>query len=94
MPRVLGPGAQPKITGDLALDLKTGWDCRRKEDRMWALAEVKRRKPKVVGLTPPCQMLCTLQNLSLGKRTMEWEKLTGLAAEEVIFDIFGPAPRA
>ena len=73
-PRVLGPGAQPRIVGDLALDLKTGWDCRKKEDRMWALAEVKRRKPKVVGLTPPCQMCCALQNLSIGAGAEEWEK--------------------
>ena len=73
-PRVLGPGAQPRIVGDLALDLKTGWDCRKKEDRAWALAEVKRRKPKVVGLSPLRQMFRALQNLSVGERTEEWEK--------------------
>ena len=45
-PRVLGPGNKAKITGDLALILKTGCNCRKKEERMWAIAEAKRRKPK------------------------------------------------
>ena len=33
-PRVLDCENQSGISGDLALDLKTGWDCRKRGDRM------------------------------------------------------------
>ena len=57
-----------RVRGDLALDLKTGWDCTGKEDRMWAYKEIERRKPRVVGLSPPCTLFSALQNLPKDKR--------------------------
>ena len=47
-----------------SMDLTTGWDFTREEDREEARRYVEEHKPRVLIGSPACTMLSTLQNLS------------------------------
>ena len=59
------------LKGGWSLDLSSvcpvigrKWDCRKLEDRKWALKMIWRHKPWMVVVSPPCTLFSQLQNLS------------------------------
>ena len=64
-----------------ALDLRTGWDFTKRAHRREAIQLVKKFKPALLVLSPPCTTFSTLRRLSDYKRdfdTVEQERQEGL----------------
>ena len=62
-PRVTKEASKHSLNPGLALDLLTGWDFGRAEDRDLAWKHVKEEEPMVVIGSPMCTMFSSLQNL-------------------------------
>lgn len=53
-PRATAAAPSKGLSGKMALDLTNGWDFRKAEHRKEALHLVKKRRPAVLLLSPPC----------------------------------------
>ena len=75
-PRVMKHCDEYQLKAGEAVDLKTGWDLNRWEDREAVLEYVKFKKPEVVIGSPPCTMFSSLQNLSpwTAEKQKRWRK--------------------
>lgn len=72
--------SQPRVTtyviamglrASIAADKLTGWDFELADHRLGIMMEVKSRRPKVLGLSPPCTWFSGLQNLNWAKMPLE-----------------------
>ena len=63
-PRCVPEARKQGLSAEASFDLSTGWDCRKMTHRKQAWAYLKKHRPKVVGMSPPCTMLSRLQNLN------------------------------
>ena len=64
-----GPRVAPYVEGcglraDISADWHTGWDFETHHARLDIITQVKARRPKVLGLSPPCTWFSGLQNLN------------------------------
>ena len=59
------------VTEPSSLDLTTGWDALKPEDRkrMWEILE--HQKPDIVIMSPDCKMFCQLMNVNLSRVPVE-----------------------
>ena len=71
VPRIAPEATKMQLRGGWSLDWKqtcriTGkrWDCLKAEDREWARRLVRRDKPLMLILSPPCTLFSQLQQLS------------------------------
>lgn len=62
-PRVVETAAARGLQASLSVDLATGYDLRKPEDRERVREEVRKRRPRLVVTTPPCTKFSLLQNL-------------------------------
>ena len=67
-PRILRHTARLGLRGDLSADLKTGWDFSIASVQAQLLGELRRRRPRVAFLEPPCTWFSIMLN-------MNWEKM-------------------
>ena len=63
-PRVTARASKWGLQAGEAMDLTTGWDFTRPEDRARAWRYLEEKKPKLLIGSPMCTMFCRLQNLS------------------------------
>ena len=63
-PRVTTEGKKHGLRIGEAMDLTTGWDFRRSEDRSRAMAYIDKYKPQLIIGSPMCTMFSSLQALS------------------------------
>ena len=71
VPRVTKRAWKHRLRGGWSLDVKNmcpvsqkKWDCRVAADRDWALRRLRRDRPAVVVVSPPCTLFSQLQHLS------------------------------
>ena len=69
--RVTKIASEHGLKAGLSMDLRTGWDFRRKEDRRKAKKYILEEKPVLVIGSPVCTPFSTLQRWNWG-RTKEW----------------------
>eukprot|EP00435_Cladocopium_sp_Y103_P020466 s1075_g5.t1 len=67
-PRVTKEAQKQGLKGQIALDLSTGWDFRRRDHRRQALQLIAKRRPAILLLSPPCTTFSPLRRLSNNKR--------------------------
>lgn len=67
-PRMTAEAVNHGLKGKLALDLSTGWDFNIPRHRKEALNLIKKHKPAVLLLSPPCTAFSALRRLSSHKR--------------------------
>jgi len=67
-PRITKEAKKQGLKGQIALDLSTGWDFRRREHRQQALQLIAKRRPAVLLLSPPCTTFSPLRRLTNKKR--------------------------
>ena len=60
------------LTPGEAMDLSTGWDFDRGEDRRQAIKHIKQEKPMVVIGSPPCTVFSQLQTMSMHTQSAAW----------------------
>ena len=65
--RVVAMAEKMGLIGGLSMDLRTGWDFTKAEDRERCRQYVRRARPLVLIGSPPCTMFSRLQNLNWGK---------------------------
>ena len=65
--RVVAMAENMGLIGGLSMDLRTGWDFTKAEDRERCRQYVRRTRPLVLIGSPPCTMFSRLQNLNWGK---------------------------
>ena len=63
-PRVTSMAKKMGMHAGSAMDLRTGFDFTRKEDRDEARKKIKEEKPRLLVGSPECTMFSTLQQLS------------------------------
>ena len=76
-PRITEAGQKQGLRGKIALDLTTGWDFCKADQRKKARALIDKHKPAVLILSPPCRFYSQLRNLSNFKRdpaVLQWEE--------------------
>ena len=73
-PRVTQEGQRQGLRGKIALDLTTGWDFCRADHRQQPRDLIKKHKPAVILLSPPCRPFSVLRHLSNFKRDYETVK--------------------
>ncbi len=61
------------LTAGYSMDIKTGWDFRRKSHRKAAWEYIKENKPSVVIGSPECKMFSTLQNFHTWNKEKQTE---------------------
>ncbi len=69
------------LTGGLSMDLRTGWDFRRREDRAAARKHVKEVQPLLLIGSPVCTPFSALQNWNWGRTRAQDERLRQSLAE-------------
>ena len=62
-PRVVKAAAARGLKASLSIDLSTGYDLSKPEDRDRVRAELKQRRPRLLVTSPPCTKFSMLQNL-------------------------------
>lgn len=63
-PRILERTQKLGLRGNLSADLATGWDLSLQDHQTNLLAEIHRRRPKIVFLEPPCTWFSRLLSLN------------------------------
>ena len=60
------------LTPGESMDLSTGWDFDRGEDRRQAVKHIKEENPMVVIGSPPCTVFSQLQTMSMHTQNTQW----------------------
>ena len=60
------------LTPGESMDLSTGWDFDRGEDRRQAVKHIKEEKPMVVIGSPPCTVFSQLQTMNMHTQNTKW----------------------
>ena len=67
------------LRAELSVDLLTGWDLLTFDARLQLVLEIKRRRPKVLMMSPPCTWFSQLMNLN-------WAKIKPVLREQAFQD--------
>ena len=83
-PRVASAAAELGLIPGSSLDLKTGWDFSKQQDRRRAIDLIKAQKPFMIIGSPPCTMFSVLQGLNQYKNGAEWNESFQRRKQEAI----------
>ena len=72
-PRVVAAAAARGLKADFSVDLCTGFDLSKAQDRQQVRQELQRRKPRLLVTSPPCTKFSPLQNLRENQELLEEE---------------------
>ena len=75
-PRIVPVAAARGLRAELSIDLATGFDLNKEEDRQEVREQLQKRKPKLLVACPPCTKFSPLQNLRLHPERLaeEWDE--------------------
>ena len=68
-----------------SMDLRNGWDFRKKEDREKAREKLKEERPTLLIGSPECRMFSQLQHMSPRRDSEEWKRQHAEACLHVQF---------
>eukprot|EP00435_Cladocopium_sp_Y103_P060316 s936_g22.t1 len=72
-PRVVEEAAARGLRASLSIDLSTGYDLSRAQDRRQVKDELRKRRPRLLVTSPPCTKFSPLQNLRPNPEMLELE---------------------
>ena len=78
-PRMVPLAAQKGLRATLSVDLLTGWNLLDPDVRVALVQEIKRRRPRVLMMSPPCTWFSGLMNLN-------WSKIKPVVREQAFRD--------
>ena len=85
-PRVAAMASECGMKPGFSMDLDTGWDFRRAQDRKKALEESKCTEPRVLTGSPPCTDFSIIQNINRERMgEVEWQRRKVEAMEHLDF---------
>ena len=73
-PRIAEAAAEMGLIAGESMDLLTGWDFDKAEDRERAIQYIQKHRPFLVVGSPPCTLFSVLQALNLHKNGAEWRQ--------------------
>ena len=74
MPRILPVAEKKGLKGLKSYDIGLGWNFLKAEDRQKCLSDIKKYKPELVTISPPCGFYSILQACSLARQNPEERK--------------------
>ena len=83
-PRVASAAAELGLIPGSSLDLKTGWDFSKQQDRRRAIDLIKTQKPFMIIGSRPCTTFSVLQGLNQYKNGAEWNESFQRRKQEAI----------
>ena len=86
VPRVVMYCRKLGLRAQRSMDIANVWDLMKKEVKVHAFQELAARRPKIVGLTPPCTMFSNLMDLNWYKMDVV-ERAQALENGIVLLDV-------
>ena len=83
-PRVATAAQELGLVPGSSLDLKTGWDFSRSQDRRKAIELIKTQRPYMIIGSPPCTLFSVLQGLNKYKNGTEWNEKFEIRKKEAV----------
>lgn len=84
-PRLCAPAQQLGLVANVSMDLETGWDFTISAHRAAACAEIRKRKPQVLAVSPPCTWFSKMMDVNW-KRMDTQKKANGMEIATLLLD--------